>query len=101
MSNSTKVAIRGNTYPVKDQLKALGAKWDGVEKCWMIDESKQEQALAIVRAAPAKDPNAKRDFRPSRCKQCGAAGTRYNRIYRNGICRDCYQSDKEEAEMGY
>lgn len=24
----------GNTYPVREDLKKLGFKWDGVKKCW-------------------------------------------------------------------
>lgn len=48
--------ITGNTYPVKDQIKALGGRWNAVEKCWMIeDASKAAQALAIVASAPKKE----------------------------------------------
>lgn len=25
-----------NCYSIKDQLKALGAKWDGAEKVWVL-----------------------------------------------------------------
>ena len=32
-------AITGNTYPVKDSLKALGARWNPDQKAWMIDDS--------------------------------------------------------------
>jgi hypothetical protein len=41
------VAIAGNTYPVKEQLKALGAKWNPDAKSWMIDESKIKEAKKI------------------------------------------------------
>lgn len=44
-------AITGNTYPVKDQLKALGAKWDAEKKCWMITADKAAQAQQIVTGA--------------------------------------------------
>jgi hypothetical protein len=45
------VAIKGNTYPVKDQLKALGGKWDAAGKAWMVPDEKAEQARALVPAA--------------------------------------------------
>lgn len=42
------VAITGKTYPVKDRLRALGARWDAATKRWMIDESKAAEAQTIV-----------------------------------------------------
>ena len=119
------VPVTGNTYPVKDQIKALGGKWDKDGKCWLVPEEKAAQAQALVStgAAPkaghvdgkcdkcgcAIDPKytlclkCKPAFRHTHCKQCGARpGPRgWPRIYRNGICSDCYQSDREEREMGY
>jgi hypothetical protein len=41
-------AITGNTYPVKDSLKALGARWNADQKAWMVEDSKAEQARKIV-----------------------------------------------------
>jgi hypothetical protein len=46
------VAVTGNTYPVKEQLKKLGAKWDAESKCWMVPFHSAAQAKAIVEAAP-------------------------------------------------
>lgn len=34
------VAISGNTYPVKDQLKSLGARWNADAKAWMVAPDK-------------------------------------------------------------
>lgn len=115
----TKVLITGNTYPVKDQLKALGAKWDADQKAWAIDEDKAEQAHAIVANQKPQTPGicskcgkpCKAPFTiclsckppPRVCRQCGARPNvrGWPRIYRNGICSDCYRSEREEAEMGY
>ena len=58
MKNSL-IKIAGNTYPVKDQLKALGARWNGDDKCWMISADKADEARAIV--AGSKAP-ARRNF---------------------------------------
>lgn len=83
--------ILGNTYPVKDHLKAIGARWNAERKVWTISDDKLEQAKSIVTNAP------KPTYRPSKCKECGARpGPRgWPRIYRNGICSDCYR-DREE-----
>ena len=42
------VEIRGNTYPVKEELKRLGARWNGANRVWMIATDKLEAAQAIV-----------------------------------------------------
>lgn len=42
------VAITGNTFPVKNELRALGATWSKPAKAWMIDEAKAEEAKALV-----------------------------------------------------
>jgi len=48
----TVVAITGNTYPVKDRIKALGGRWDAGRKAWMVAADKEAQARAIVASAP-------------------------------------------------
>ena len=53
---SAQVAIAGNTYPVRDKLKALGARWDADRKVWTVPPSKADQARAIVDSAPAQAP---------------------------------------------
>lgn len=42
------IAITGNTYPVKEELKKLGARWNGEARCWMIAPDLAEKAQAIV-----------------------------------------------------
>ena len=48
------VAITGNTYPVKEQLKSLGARWNADAKCWMVAESQAIRAREIVAGAGPK-----------------------------------------------
>jgi len=75
--------ITGNTYPVKDQLKALGGKW-------------------LVNSAPKTVPSYN-SYNPRKCRVCGVVQT-FNargfpnvKIYKSGECQDCY----EERKMGY
>lgn len=99
------VAVTGNTYPVKEQLKVLGARWNADAKAWMVTPENADKAKSIVAGAgPAKPFSGARSvssFRPSRCRSCGCAASRYNPIYRSGDCKDCFVSEKEEREMGY
>lgn len=104
------VLVIGNTYPVKEQLKALGARWNSDAKGWMVPAERVQEAQALVAGAPVQPRTAGArptcssgyaGYAPTRCKFCGAAASRYNRIYRNGKCRECYVSDKEERDMGY
>jgi hypothetical protein len=64
------VEIHGNTYPVREQLKALGGKWNAGAKCWMVPADKAEEAQKIVAGA---GPGRKRcgTFRPRTCERCG------------------------------
>lgn len=71
--------ITGNTYPVKDALKALGARWDPDQKAWMIDDAKADQARKIVAAAPIK-PSSGRPHH-AKCHECGAPSKGYYRCY--------------------
>ena len=45
--------ITGNTYPVKDRLKALGGRWNRDAQGWDVADDKADEARAIVAAAPA------------------------------------------------
>lgn len=56
-----RIVVFGNTFPVKDQLKALGARFDGGTKSWVLALSDHnEEALTQVGArgvdAPEKSP---------------------------------------------
>jgi len=33
-----KTYVKGDTYPIKDQLKQLGFRWDSLEKSWCVDD---------------------------------------------------------------
>lgn len=48
MTNSSTVLVTGNTYPVKDAIKALGGRWDAVAKGWRVPADKADSAKALV-----------------------------------------------------
>lgn len=82
--NSDLVAIRGNTFPVKDQLKALGGRWNAGEKCWMVPADRAEDAQRIVDSAPAPERmEGGRAVQTKRCWECGRTVTRAE-CQRNG-----------------
>ena len=60
------VAIRGNTYPVKDKLKALGGRWNADEKAWMVPQAHAEAAWALVTSASKAAPKYSR----TTCREC-------------------------------
>jgi len=57
-TSSTVVAISGNTYPVKDQLRALGGRWNPDARAWMVPAAKADAARALVAGAPGKAPRS-------------------------------------------
>jgi hypothetical protein len=65
------VAIAGNTYPVKDQIKALGGRWNADAKVWMVPADKAEEARKIVANAPRSTySNFRRRSNGGRCRGC-------------------------------
>jgi hypothetical protein len=53
------VALTGNTYPVKEALKALGAHWDQEQRAWLIHPDKAAHAQAIIdHQAPNEPPSS-------------------------------------------
>jgi len=63
-ANDARVAVSGNTYPVRDELRALGGEWDASNKTWMVPVSKAAEAQALVAKAP-KASFARRGSRSS------------------------------------
>lgn len=51
-TKTTTVLITGNTFPVKDQLKALGGRWDAGAKGWRVPADKAVEAQEL--AGPKK-----------------------------------------------
>ena len=43
--------ITGNTYPVKEQIKALGGTWNKAAQGWNVPDDKAETARVIVAGA--------------------------------------------------
>ena len=75
-------AITGNTYPVKDQLKALGARWNPDQKAWMVTDDKVGQARQIVAGAPARGAR-RSDGYIGRANYAGRSNNQ------RGYCDDC------------
>lgn len=81
------VAISGNTYPVKDQLRALGGRWDADRKAWMVPEAAAAKAQALVAGTPKPAARSGRSnyggsgYRPVRgCSACRNIGR---------MCKQC------------
>ncbi len=71
--------ITGNTYPVREQLKALGGRWNANARGWDVPADKAEQARKIVGSTPAK---AVRRFE---CDDCGDMVTTGTRCWETGL----------------
>lgn len=92
--------ITGNTYPVKDQIRALGGKWDAKAKVWLVPDAKADQARSLVASAPKQAYSG-----PRKCRVCGMRELSWQeaaregrrtgmqtypvKLRRDGICYDC------------
>lgn len=70
----TRVYVTGNTYAVKDRLKAAGCHWDGERRQWWIGAAKQAAIAAIVggldgQPAPKEDLSTRRVYGKVRYKE--------------------------------
>jgi hypothetical protein len=79
-------AITGNTYPVKDRLKALGGRWDPDQKAWIVPDEKAEEARKLVASAPVQaKPNGYRTNRRYECDECGEYVYPGSRCWETGL----------------
>lgn len=85
--------VTGNTYPVKDQIKALGGRWDAAAKGWRVPVAQYERAMGLVNGAGQKAPRSFVSYgsptratsrRPS--QPCGYPGCR---AHVGGHCDEC------------
>jgi hypothetical protein len=93
---STTVLITGNTYPVKDTLKAMGGRWDAEAKGWRVPAAKADAAKALVTG----DKKSSGSYHPTKCRICGrVAGSRsgyfVHHIGRDGLCNQCRIDERE------
>ena len=49
----TRIYLIGNTYPVKDAIKAAGGHWDGERRAWWLGAAKRAEAERLATATPA------------------------------------------------
>jgi len=77
MTTNTTVLVTGNTYPVKDAIKALGGRWDSNAKGWRVPADKAAQAQALVAGAPKAAPRKAGTSRSNG----GSVGRMYQRRY--------------------
>ena len=82
--------ITGNTYPVKEKLKALGGTWNSAAQGWNVPDNHAEAARAIVAAA---GPSTYKPRSRSRRSGNTSSYTRFNSggesfTNRRGRCED-------------
>lgn len=61
-----RIYFRGNTYPIKDRVKALGAHWDGDQRAWWIGAAKRAAAEALVTGCASTATTGGDDRTPDR-----------------------------------
>jgi hypothetical protein len=86
----TTTLITGNTYPVKEQIKALGGRWNKAAQGWDVPDDQAEAARALVAGAGPSTYQPRRTFGR---KRYGSSYTRFSsgaEVYtnKNGRCED-------------
>lgn len=57
-----RVYLYGNTYPVKEELKRIGARWDPKAWAWHVAESRVQEANRIINGEIERTPGQRRDW---------------------------------------
>jgi hypothetical protein len=94
------VAITGNTFPVKDEIKQLGGKWDANQKAWMVPLEKAAEAQKLVAGAPKSAPRcgnnsgwgydgAARKYTASKHPRTGCSCGSREGLERDSDCSSC------------
>lgn len=58
--------VTGNTFPVKDQLKSLGGKYNPIAKGWDMPDAQYDAAKKLVGMLQPQQ---------QRCAECGRGGS--------------------------
>jgi len=88
----------GNTYPIKEQIKKAGGKWDSEKKAWLIPDSEFERIKSMI---PEKETK-KNDIRLigqiwEECPICDQEP-----IYlSHGVCECCAISGKSRSHVSH
>jgi hypothetical protein len=91
MSDAKKLYLSGNTFPVKDALRALGARWDADKKAWYCTtEDMQAKATEVLKGAPAKAAGHGAGQPTKRCWECGCTFTYAQAKQYGGDWNDSY-----------
>jgi len=81
----TTITITGNTYPVKEQIKAIGGRWNKAAQGWNVPADRAEEARALVASAGPAEPRPAYVPRPSARRSARRrtvpAGSRYSDYY--------------------
>lgn len=51
---TTREPIKGNTYPVRGELRALDGEWDGAARVWWVPVEFAKKAREIVKNQATK-----------------------------------------------
>ncbi len=69
------VPVHGNTFPVKDKLKAMGGRWDPQQECWFVPRVQKMAADVLVGNASYEQTQfcytCGRTFTFAECRQDG------------------------------
>lgn len=79
--------ITGNTYPVKESIKAIGGTWSKSQQGWIVPDEAGDAARALVAAAPASSPRQPR-FSRYRSNYTRFAGGGEHFQNKRGRCED-------------
>lgn len=97
--------VTGNTYLVKDEIKALGGKWDAAAKGWQVPEARAAEAQRLVAGAPKSSGSAGRSRSRSHrttCLQCGGHLDSFQQRRGFVFCSsDCANDRKLGGRSGY
>lgn len=90
VESGRRIEIVGDTYAVRDRIRAAGGHWDADRKVWWIGAGKRAAVESLVSSAPAASASGSREPEPLKDDDCllGQVETQRGKAWWCGQTRD-------------
>lgn len=85
-----KTILRGDTYPIKEEIKRAGGTWSSADGCWWVPEEKYEELNSMLTTVQPKKVEKKMKVLEGQlwepCRRCNQEPVY---LSLNCLCENC------------
>lgn len=83
-----RIYLSGNTFPIKDDIKSIGGKWDAERKMWWVGVGKADEAKALCEAKTSAPSPVKTVANPDEIRLTGKGKYKGREYYAGSFTQD-------------